>query len=120
MKTILRIAIILAVAAGIAGLTLLAVNAAAAGSAEPAGFTEGQGRPGDGQPHLEGQAPGGPGRGIGRQSGEAGQAPEGFLPGGEASRHGPLASFETIKNIVVVTLVVLAVWLVERLVRRRC
>jgi hypothetical protein len=105
MKTILRIVIILAVALGIAGVTLLAVNASDAGTAQPSRFREAAGSQGGRQSPGQGQE----------------QLPEGFVPGnrlwpGHAeNERGVFSLAETIKNIVIVAIIVLVVAFIERL-----
>ncbi len=107
MKTILRIVIILIAAAAITGITLLVVDATdASASLESSG--EGNGGRYQGSGELpSGEVPGNetPRRGMG--GGRHGEALEGEFSG-----------IETIRNFIIVTLLVAAVALIEFLFRK--
>jgi hypothetical protein len=103
MKTIWRIILILAVAAAIGGLTLLLVNNGSGSAAGP-----GLERPG--------------GRQFSDREFPAGDLLEGFEPGmhagrGESMEGGAFSWAETVKNIVVVAVLVAVVALLERLLK---
>jgi hypothetical protein len=108
MKTVLRIIIILAAALAIAGVTLVAVNASGTGTAQFAGG-------GLGENHV-------PGSGEGwRQGGGPFAGGQGLRPQGDGFRNergGAFAWAETLKNIVIIAILVLAAALTERLIRK--
>jgi hypothetical protein len=106
MKTILRIFIILSIALAISGVTLVAVNASGTGTAQTAGVG------GSGRGHFDsGTVPG------------AGQPPAGSTHDSFGARghegNGSLFSLgETLKNIGIMAAFILAVVLIERLVKK--
>jgi hypothetical protein len=105
MKTILRIFLILLVAAVIGGGTYLLVNN---GSTSALGQTAGEG---SGERHRPGSGNLVPG-----------QAPDGFVPGsgrghGEGMEGGAFLWAESIKNIGIVAVLVIVVVLFERLLK---